>query len=231
REVTQHGVARLLILRTAQQKDLILRQLRSLKQTLGLKLVVQEQNWQDFALLAIYRLGFHLDQNILLTKQAFEKNLAEHRSDLVATGERVCRLLKEIYETTYDIHKSLGTVPAAIKQDVQMQLQFLVDEKFPSSVPDTWLWEYPRYLKALKLRLEKALFSRQKEDENINIISELHTQYSDLLKIKPGSLPEFHWLIQELRVSLFAQALGTKKSISAKKLAKLIEQARLGDIH
>lgn len=231
REVTQHGVARLLILRTAQQKDLILRQLRSLKQTLGLKLVVQEQNWQDFALLAIYRLGFHLDQNILLTKQAFEKNLAEHRSDLVATGERVCRLLKEIYETTYDIHKSLGAVPAAIKQDVQMQLQFLVDEKFPSSVPDTWLWEYPRYLKALKFRLEKAPFSRQKEDENINIISELHTQYSDLLKIKPGSLPEFHWLIQELRVSLFAQALGTKKSISAKKLAKLIEQARLGDIH
>ncbi|MDO9477222.1 MAG: DUF3418 domain-containing protein, partial [Pseudohongiella sp.] len=158
-------------------------------------------------------------------------NLAEHRSDLLSKGERVCRLLKEIYETTYDIHKSLGTVPAAIKQDVQMQLQFLVDEKFPSSVPDTWLWEYPRYLKALKLRLEKALFSRQKEDENINIISELHTQYADLLKIKPGSLPEFHWLIQELRVSLFAQALGTKKSISAKKLAKLIEQARLGDIH
>ncbi|TFH73156.1 ATP-dependent RNA helicase HrpA [Gammaproteobacteria bacterium LSUCC0112] len=229
REISQHGVARLLMLRTSQQKALILKQLRSLKQALGLKLVVQEVTWQDFALLTIYRLAFHLDKNISLTRQAFEQTLADFRSDLIPVAERICRLLREIYQTTYDIHKTLSSLSQPTRQDVQTQLQFLVDEKFPSSVPDAWLWEYPRYLKALKVRIEKAAFSRQKEDEHIHAIAILQAQYADLLKNRPGSLPEFQWLIQELRVSLFAQALGTKKPVSVKKLANLIELAKLGD--
>ena len=229
-QISQHGYARLLMFRTAQQRDLILRQLRSLKQALGLKLVAQELSWQDNTMLAIYRLAFHLDESVALTKVEFEKKLAGHRSDLVVTADRVCRLLKEVYEAIFELNRSLSLAPLATRQDVTKQLRLLVDDQFPASVADTWLWEYPRYLKGLRFRLEKAPFAQIKEDESIAVINSLELQYGELLKFRPGSLPEFPWLVQELRVSLFAQALGTKRPVSAKKLAKLIDQARLGDI-
>jgi ATP-dependent helicase HrpA len=230
RQISQNGYARLLMFRTAQQRDLILRQLRSLKQALGLKLVAQELSWQDNTLLAIYRLAFHLDESVALTKVEFEKKLAEHRSDLVVTADRVCRLLKEVYESIFELNRSLSLAPLATRQDVTKQLRFLVDDQFPASVDDTWLWEYPRYLKGLRFRLERAPFAQIKDDESIAVINSLELQYGELLKFRPGSLPEFPWLVQELRVSLFAQVIGTKRPVSAKKLAKLIDQARLGDI-
>ena len=229
-QISQNGYARLLMFRTAQQRDLILRQLRSLKQALGLKLVAQELSWQDNTLLAIYRLAFHLDESVALTKVEFEKKLAEHRSDLVVTADRVCRLLKEVYESIFELNRSLSLAPLATRQDVTKQLRFLVDDQFPASVDDTWLWEYPRYLKGLRFRLERAPFAQIKDDESIAVINSLELQYGELLKFRPGSLPEFPWLVQELRVSLFAQVIGTKRPVSAKKLAKLIDQARLGDI-
>ena len=229
-QISQNGYARLLMFRTAQQRDLILRQLRSLKQALGLKLVAQELSWQDNTLLAIYRLAFHLDESVALTKVEFEKKLAEHRSDLVVTADRVCRLLKEVYESIFELNRSLSLAPLATRQDVTKQLRFLVDDQFPASVDDTWLWEYPRYLKGLRFRLERAPFAQIKDDESIAVINSLELQYAELLKFRPGSLPEFPWLVQELRVSLFAQVIGTKRPVSAKKLAKLIDQARLGDI-
>ena len=230
RQISQNGYARLLMFRTAQQRDLIVRQLRSLKQALGLKLVAQELSWQDNTLLAIYRLAFHLDESVALTKVEFEKKLAEHRSDLVVTADRVCRLLKEVYESIFELNRSLSLAPLATRQDVTKQLRFLVDDQFPASVDDTWLWEYPRYLKGLRFRLERAPFAQIKDDESIAVINSLELQYAELLKFRPGSLPEFPWLVQELRVSLFAQVIGTKRPVSAKKLAKLIDQARLGDI-
>lgn len=229
-QISQNGFARLLMFRTVQQRDLILRQLRSLKQALGLKLVAQELSWQDNTLLAIYRLAFHLDESVALTKVEFEKKLAGHRSDLVVTADRVCRILKEVYESIFELNRSLSLAPLATRQDVTKQLRVLVDDQFPASVADTWLWEYPRYLKGLRFRLERAPFAQIKDDESIAVINSLELQYGELLKFLPGSLPEFPWLVQELRVSLFAQVLGTKRPVSAKKLAKLIDQARLGDI-
>jgi ATP-dependent helicase HrpA len=106
----------------------------------------------------------------------------------------------------------------------------LVDDQFPASVADTWLWEYPRYLKGLRFRLEKAPSSQIKDIENMSVINSLELQYGELMKLRPGSLPEFPWLVQELRVSLFAQTLGTKRPVSAKKLIRLLDQARVGDI-
>jgi ATP-dependent helicase HrpA len=228
--VSQSGLARLLMFRTAQQRDIILRQLRSLKQTLGLKLVDQELSWQDNALLTIYRLAFHLDEKSALTKKEFEKKLSLHRSDLVVTADRVCRLLKDVYESVFDLNRSLSLGSVATRQDVTKQLRFLVDDQFPASVADTWLWEYPRYLKGLRFRLEKAPSSQIKDIENMSVINSLELQYGELMKLRPGSLPEFPWLVQELRVSLFAQTLGTKRPVSAKKLIRLLDQARVGDI-
>lgn len=235
RMLTQNGIARLLILKTPQQKALILKLLNSVKQTLGLKLSVQGQDWQENALLAIYRLCFQLDSSIILKQAEFNQVLSRYRSDLIETAERLCRLLKEVYESVYDIRRTLSAMPSggidAIKRDIDAQLEFLIASEFPASVPDRWLWEYPRYLNTIRLRLDKGLSGLSKELECMAVIAEIQRSYEQLLQLRGDVLPDFPWLLQELRVSLYAQALGTRQPVSAKRLTRMLELARMGDIH
>lgn len=234
RTLTQNGIARLLILKTPQQKAMILKLLNSVKKSLGLKLSVQGLDWQENALLAIYRLCFQLDTGIILKQAEFNQVLSRYKSDLVDTAERLCRLLKDVYEAIYDIRRTFAAKPsgamAAIKQDIESQLDFLIASGFPASVPDRWLWEYPRYLKTIRLRLEKSPAALSKDLESMALINELERSYEQLLELRGDVVPDFPWLIQELRVSLYAQALGTRQPVSAKRLAKVLEHARMGDI-
>ncbi|MBU2097665.1 MAG: ATP-dependent RNA helicase HrpA, partial [Gammaproteobacteria bacterium] len=230
--LTQNGLARLLILKTPQQKEMILRLLNNVKLTLGLKLSVQGLDWQENALLAIYRLCFQLDNNIILQQAEFNLVLNRFKSDLVETAERLCRLLKDVYESVFDVRRTLASsrpAPAVVK-DIEAQIEFLIAGEFPASVPDRWLWEYPRYLKTIRLRLEKGAAGLNREIECLSVIGGLQRDYEQLTALRGDVLPDFPWQIQELRVSLYAQMLGTRYPVSAKRLARMLEQARLGDI-
>lgn len=229
-ELTQNGLARLLILRTPQQKAMIIKQLNMLKQSLGLKLVVQDLNWQEYALLAIYRLCFQLAQQRIFTAEEFYAVLNRYKSELMEIADRLCRLLKDVYESIYDIRRTLksSTVAAAVKADIELQIEFLLSPQFPASVPDTWLWEYPRYLKAIRLRLEKGQAGTAKDLESLSIIAEMQRAYEQVTQLRGNVLADFPWLLQELRVSLYAQTLGTRQPVSAKRLTRVLEQARTG---
>jgi ATP-dependent helicase HrpA len=234
RTVSQNGLARLLIMKTSQQKTMILKLLNNVKQALGLKLSVQGQDWQEHALLAIYRLCFQLDNGIILTQMEFNDVLNRHRAELIETAERLGRLLTDVYESIYDIRRRLAVSSssnlAATKQDIESQINFLIAGEFPASVPDRWLWEYPRYLKTIRIRFDKDQTSLAKDLESMAVIKELQRSYDHLLQLRGDVVPDFPWLIQELRVSLFAQTLGTRQPVSAKRLARTLELARLGDI-
>lgn len=231
--VSQNGLARLFILKTPQQKAMILKLLNDVKQTLGLKLTVQGPEWQEHALLAIYRLCFQRDKRIILTKLEFNQVLSRHKSELFATAERVCSLLKDVYEAVYNIRRALDSarVPETVAKDIKAQIDFLIPGQFPASVPDKWLWEYPRYFKTISIRLEKGQTSLSKDLESLATIQSLQGSYEQLLLLRNDALPDFPWLLQELRVSLYAQMLGTRQSVSAKRLARQLELARAGDIH
>lgn len=234
RQISQDGIARLLILRTTQQKTLILKLLNNLKKTLGLKLSVQGQDWQEYALLAVYRLCFQLDSTIILTQAEFARVLDRYRSDLVETAERLCRLLSDVYESVYDIRRALMAMSAGglttIRNDIESQLDFLIAAQFPASVPDRWLWEYPRYMKTIRLRIDKGQAGLAKDLESLATITELQRAHEQLVQLRGEVLPDFPWLLQELRVSMYAQTLGTRQPVSAKRLARMLELARMGDI-
>ncbi|WP_339858126.1 ATP-dependent RNA helicase HrpA [Pseudohongiella acticola] len=232
-QVSQRGLARLLMLRTAQQKNMILKQLGRVQNTLGLKLITQDKAWLEHAVSAVYRLCFRLNERRILTQAGFEALLVEGRAELVEQAGRLCRLLTESYDLLFTIRRQLASLPAsytALSRDIEGQLSFLFPDDFPLSVADAWLWEYPRYLKALQQRLDKLPANLKRDRDSQAVIAELQAMYGQAhvqaRSAEDRNLAEFLWWLQELRVSLFAQTLGTRGPVSEKRLRKLLAPPR-----
>src|SRR5690606_14479581 len=109
----------------------------------------------------------------------------------------------------------------------ETQLATLLPTKFFTSTPWERLQHLPRYLKALKLRLEKYPANVERDTRHAQAVAQLWQQWSLRVdqKRKTGedidsALADFRWLIEELRVSLFAQELKTPFPVSVKRLEK-----------
>ena len=94
------------------------------------------------------------------------------------------------------------------------------------------LREIPRYLKAVRIRTERAYASPMKDQTKAQQLSTYQTMLrkvsqelnNDLSWPKAGKVLEFRWMIEEFKVSLFAQELGTAYPVSAKRLDKKWEE-------
>lgn len=232
-QMSQRGLARLLMLRTTQQKNMILKQLGRVQKSLGLKLITQDTDWLENAVSATYRLSFQLNAQQIRTRAEFESLLTEGKAELVDQAGRLCRLLTETYDLLFDIRRGLSSVTAAQREaaaDIDAQLAFLFPGDFPVAVPEDWLWEYPRYLKAIQLRLEKLPAQLARDLEMQAVISDLSRLYGQTrvqARVdEDRNLANFPWWLQELRVSLTAQSLGTKGPVSEKRLRKQLEPPR-----
>jgi len=157
--------------------------------------------------------------------------------DLVDTAQAVERLLLNILDIIIEIRKVMKSnknalVLALCFSDIKQQLDALLYPGFLFSTPYDWLQQYPRYLKAILLRLEKAPQNTQKDKITTRGISEHWKKHSDRLA-KEGEAVYFsnedwqryRWMIEELRVSLFAQTLKTRTPVSDKRLNKLWQES------
>ncbi|MFK8050594.1 MAG: ATP-dependent RNA helicase HrpA [Halioglobus sp.] len=127
-----------------------------------------------------------------------------------------------------DILRSLSAITSGTRgdtrQDISRQLELLFASNFLRDTPAQWLASYPRYLKALKQRLERLSGQYAKDQKYMAMLAELESSFRALLERRPGLLLEcavamqYRWMLEELRVSLFAQALGTQVPVSEKRL-------------
>jgi len=112
----------------------------------------------------------------------------------------------------------------AVMTDVTSQLSHLVPAGFLVTTPWTRLREFPRYLKAVLYRLEKAPQDPARDQKLLAEVTPLEQRYWQAVKAEKGQRPPAHdafrWLLEEQRVSLFAQQLRTPVPISAKRLAE-----------
>jgi ATP-dependent helicase HrpA len=122
---------------------------------------------------------------------------------------------------------------AASKHPLAVELNTLVPPRFLEQISFDRLKEIPRYLKALLTRLERATLNPQKDAERAAQLAP-YAQVVAGFAAKPSNVPEvramqeeFRWLVEEFKVSLFAQELGTAVPISAKRLDQKLEQLRL----
>lgn len=145
-------------------------------------------------------------------------------------AERLARLTLDVLKLWHGLQKrfkgKIDLTHAVALNDIKQQLGNLVFPGFVRDTPAIWLKELPRLLKAVELRLEKLPSQVQKDRVWSGELSNLWAQYQARLN-KHGQegkrdpqLEAYRWLLEEYRVSLFAQQLGTKVPVSDKRLSK-----------
>ena len=170
-----------------------------------------------------------LQDPLPLDAASFAKRQAEGKSRLVLLVNEIARLLSQVLTEFHGLPKRLQNIPAAAATDIQSQLQGLVHKRFLTENEYTQLAHFPRYLKAINVRLEKL---RADPARDTKLMAEWQSAAAPYLrqakdrqagKNTDPKLVEFRWMLEELRVSLFAQELRTPMPVSAKRLQKVWE--------
>jgi ATP-dependent helicase HrpA len=110
-----------------------------------------------------------------------------------------------------------------VAADIRKQMSHLLGPAFMQSTPMEWLKQIPRYLRAIEYRIEKIQGNVDKEAASIGVLEQYWRQYE-----QAGQTPaliRFRWMLEEFRVSLFAQPLGTRIPVSAKRIDKEWQKA------
>ena len=105
-----------------------------------------------------------------------------------------------------------------IAEDILGQLDAMFPANFLEATSFEWLRQYPRYLKAIKYRLERL--NPDKDRIAMRKIQEWQERYMALDDEDQVRMRKFRWMLEEYRISLFAQSLGTHMRVSDKRLAK-----------
>ncbi len=158
-------------------------------------------------------------------------SLAERkRGDWTAHAERLARLTLEILKHWHGLQKrfkgKIDLAQAVALNDIKAQLGNLVYPGFARETPAEWLKEYPRYLKAIEQRFEKIGSQLQRDRVWSGELAGYWEQYQVRLKKhlqegkRDAELALYRWMLEEYRVSLWAQQLGTRMAVSDKRLNK-----------
>ena len=127
-----------------------------------------------------------------------------------------------------ELETARGDRFAGAVADINQQLAWLMPERFMSITPWSWLKHYPRYFSAIAYRLDKLRGGAARDRENMETVQKLWTRWLEALAEDQRSATEqatseFRWMIEELRVSLFAQPLGTSVKVSPQRCEKLLK--------
>ncbi|TSE21502.1 RNA helicase HrpA [Tepidimonas alkaliphilus] len=162
---------------------------------------------------------------------AFEARLKEGRTRLVLIAQEVARLAQQILAEWSAAQRKLKEarhLPPASAADLQQQLQRLVGPRFLLETPWEQLAHLPRYLKAVQLRIDKARQDPAREQQRLAELRPAEQRVWRLLQERRGAADErlqaLRWMVEELRVSLFAQELRTPYPVSVKRLDKALAQ-------
>ncbi|WP_312921900.1 ATP-dependent RNA helicase HrpA [Stutzerimonas nitrititolerans] len=158
-------------------------------------------------------------------------SLAEkRRGDWTGHAERLARLVLDILKHWHGLQKRfkgrIDLAQAVALNDIKAQLANLVYPGFVRETPAQWLREYPRYLKAIEQRFEKIGAQLQRDRVWSGELAGYWEQYQARLKKhqqegkRDPELIQYRWMLEEYRVSLWAQQLGTKMPVSDKRLNK-----------
>ncbi len=159
--------------------------------------------------------------------ESFQLCLQDARTRLLAEAVRIGALSRQTlqaYHQTRRALKDLGDLRLlAVTAQVQQQLEALVYPGFLSATPAAWLPHLARYLQAARSRLEQAVADPARDRQRALLVERYWDRYRDAQARLDDSaqLQRFRWLIEELRVSLFAQSLGTAEKVSPQRLDRL----------
>lgn len=235
RFLSRRGISRLLFLTLRQPVKYLQKELFR-GQELGLSVAAmggRDEVADDLIMACICHLALEDINHLPQDRAAFDTCQAEVQDKLVPAARQLAEQLLVALRLLVELRKQLKQLKNRIDlaftlSDINDQLQRLFYPGVLFDTPLDWLEHYPRYLRAIAVRLEKALLNAQKDRLTIPAISEARQRLDDWLA-KEGDYAlafnpaarEYRWALEELRVSLFAQTLKTRFPVSEKRLDKL----------
>ncbi len=177
-----------------------------------------------------------LTEPLPTTPDAFKRRCGDSKARLGLIMQEVCRLVGTVLTEWQAVVKKLPAFKAhaAAVADIEAQLKRLMGKNFLIDTPFERLQHYPRYFKAIVVRLDKLKANPGRDAQLMVEYTPLWTNYERraIQLAKLGTLDpqveQFRWLLEELRVGLYAQELRTPVPVSSKRLQKQWEGIKNG---
>jgi ATP-dependent helicase HrpA len=234
--VSRRGLTRLALLALPQQAKYVSQRIGSDRELVllssGLSLtqsIPQALTWR-----AARECFFPDDVQLPRTREAFDAQIESRRGDFADVADRLTAQVGGILQEWRQVRVAVDRVRAmapAIAASIDAQLIALLPPDFVEATPREWLAHYPRYLKAIRRRLERLAGDVKRDAELSARVAPFEEALRALIEETPASRPrpelqQLRWMIEEFRVSLFAQEMRTVLRVSEKRLTEQLEKAR-----
>lgn len=176
----------------------------------------------------VYVQAMSLDRDLPFGEKVFGEVMAKGKNEVITGANEVESVLLNFLKVLAELRHKLAGLDTGkwldSRGDVEQQLQNLLQVGFQRDTPREWLAQYPRYLKALRTRVERLSGQYAKDQKYTALLQTLAQPLWDSVRERPGLLLlcapacQYRWMLEELRVSLFAQNLGTRQAVSQKRL-------------
>jgi len=237
KKMTRKGIARLYSYRLTTQAAIFKKQIPSYaKLALLYSPVGKAKKLYDDFLISSIMMHFLSDTDLPKSKEEFEDLFEAKRADYFAAACIYSDLVFCILEKYHQVMKSLkGKINLSIVMplnDLRQQLAVLIAEDFLLETSLEQLKQFPRYLEACQFRFDKMARDLANERRYVPILNGWWEQYLERKKLFEAqgiwdhNLASFRWLVEEQRVSWYAQHLGTSEIVSEKRLNKHWELIR-----
>ncbi|TCP07168.1 ATP-dependent RNA helicase HrpA [Caldimonas thermodepolymerans] len=167
-----------------------------------------------------------LQEPLPADEASFKARIDEGRTRLNLIAQEIARLAGAILVEHQAAQRKLKDArpPKEVADDIAAQLQRLMPKRFLVTTPYAQLQHFVRYLKGVQMRLDKLRADPARDAQRLAELRPLEQRYLRALAERKGApdtrLQEFRWLLEELRVGLFAQELRTPQPVSVKRLEK-----------
>ena len=224
----QRGFARLALL-TVGQTARHLKKRAERERELGLHYAAlgDARTLQDELLRGASWYCFFAGRPLPRTQPEFDARIREHRAELTGVFEAVTAALRRILAERFDIARRLGelTSPAfeEARADVAAQLERLVPADILSVTPRRYLDEIPRYLDGIRYRLEHLQGRVSRDREHIAAVRAFEDRLERIRAadgVSQEDVDRLRFALEELRVALFAEPVGTRGKVSPKRLGR-----------
>lgn len=221
----RQGVIELMKLQLKEQVKDLNKGIQGFTQAAMLLKHINADTLRDDLTQAVCDRAFIGEDDLPRNEKAFKEQIKRARSRLPAVKEALSRYLQETAAAYAELNGKLGKHP--LTHLMRQRLQTLLAAGFATRTPWAQWPRLPIYLKAMTLRLEKYSSNPARDaarEADIRELEQMWQEKTDSL-IKQGlpisdGLAGFKWMIEELRVSLFAQELKTPYPVSVKRLVK-----------
>jgi ATP-dependent helicase HrpA len=233
------GVRRLIMLKIAKDIRYLRKQLPQLERMrlLYAKVPAPEgvaadglPNLEDELVNFILDTTFLNGQQEIRDAESFSQRIDSRRGEMIEIANSVCEQMARILDAYHQVRQGMAKITQKnwldSLLDMEQQLDRLVFRGFLSQIPESRLADYPRFLAAILKRMEKLPHAAARDRQRMSEMADLLRRWRDWDSQCQQAgriderIEEIRWQLEELRISLFAQELGTAFPVSLKRIEK-----------